>query len=388
MGDGMIDVVVVGGSLAGAATATHLAAAGHQVLILERSTEDRGKPCGEGLFPRGVAELDRLGLLEAVRASAAELSGLRFYAGSNTAEASLGSHGRRGLGVRRDVLDPLLRERVGQAGAELRRDVSVSELVQRDGHIAGVLTDRGETVSARVIVGADGVGSRLRRQAGLDRPLRPDRYGVSAHVHLAEAPAPFVEVHFRRGLQFYVTPVGGRTANVAVLAPRAAMTRFAGGLAPAFERLLKSELPFSGFELIDAPRAAGPFPAASTTPWRENLVLVGDAAGFVDPISGEGMSTALVSAADAATAIGSYLQDGNERAFVGYARRRRRAVRNADLLARLSLALSSRQWLAERTVRNLARHPETFARLTAVNAGDLGLRDLRLRDALALTVGL
>lgn len=384
----MIDVVIVGGSLAGAATAIHLAEAGHSVVLLERSSGVRRKACGEGLFPRGVAELDALGLLDAVRPLGAPLEGVRFHAGPYSALARFGSDDHSGLGIERSDLDPLIRERARAVGADVRLGITVRSLIMERGRFAGVTTDSGDEIRARVVVGADGLRSRLRQQARLDRPAHWARYGVSAHALLPDRPAPFVEIHFGDGLEIYVTPVGGRTANVAMLLRRSAMRRFAGHLDEAFQSVLRDHprvLP--GADIVDAPVAAGPFPARSARAWRANLVLVGDAAGFFDAISGEGMSTTLVSARACATAIDAYLDAGDSAAFEGYDRARRSLVRNSDLLAGLSLVLSSRPALARHAVRNLMRRPETFERLASVSAGEMGLLSLRARDALALLVG-
>jgi flavin-dependent dehydrogenase len=121
--------------------------------------------------------------------------------------------------------------------------------------------------------------------------------------------------------------------------------------------------------------------------WRDNLVLAGDAAGFFDGITGDGMTQSLVSARDCAAAVQVLLSTGSTQGLREYAQRRRRLSRNATLLARLNLALAARPALGRRSIRNLARHPDTFARLAAVSSGDLGLDDLRPRDVLALALG-
>lgn len=382
----MFDVAIVGGGLAGATTASHLAEAGHRVVVLERAHPYHRKACGEGLFPRGVAELERLGLKDAAISAGTELHGVRFHAGPHTAGAAFDERGI-GLGIRRSELDPLLRDHAIASGAELR-DVAVRSLLRADNRYEGVVTESGEIIEARVVVGADGLRSRVRQQAGLDRRAAGLRYGVSAHVELRTVPEPYVKVYFDLGHEAYVTPVGGAVVNVAVLMRRAAMHAFGGAsLNPAFRAILDRHGEFANCTLLDEPIAAGPFPARSRSEWRDNLVLVGDAAGFFDAISGEGMATTLVSARWCAEAIHGFLA-GDESAFSRYGSNRRALSRNSDLLARLSLFLSSRPALARHSVRNMQRQPATFARLVGVSAGQLGASDIRPRDLVALAVGL
>ena len=166
------------------------------------------------------------------------------------------------------------------------------------------------------------------------------------------------------------------------------MQQFAGELRARYELVLRAHAALGeGFELLDEPLAAGPFASSCTRPWRANLVLVGDAAGFFDGISGEGMSLALVSARDCAEATGRFLREGSYDAFREYAARRAALVRNSNLLARVSLALGSRPALARMAVRNLQRQPKTFEKLVAVNSGEAGLSSVRPRDLLALATG-
>ena len=156
----------------------------------------------------------------------------------------------------------------------------------------------------------------------------------------------------------------------------------------AFQRELNGHGVLAGAELLDAPVATGPFPAACSRAWRDNLVLAGDAAGFFDGISGEGISAALLSARACAGAVGDVLRTGDRRALRRYDGERRTITRNSDLLARISLILAARPALAHRAVANLARRPQTFARLVAVSTGDLPLGALGARDLLALACGL
>ena len=379
------DAVVVGGSLAGAATAIHLAEAGRSVVLLEHSHVFRRKACGEGLFPQGVRELGRLGLLPAVLERSAQLAGVRFHAGDALAAAAMGGGG--GLGVRREWLDPLLLGRAESAGVEVRRGVTARGLLRDGPRLRGVATGEGD-VLARVVVGADGLNSRLRRLAALDGRWRGTRYGISAHIRLRRPLEPFVDVHFESGYELYITPVGEYDANVALLLRKPAMHQFAGNLRTRYGMTLRAH-PALGdaFELLDEPLAAGPFVASCTRPWRANLVLVGDAAGFFDGITGEGMSVALVSARHCAAAVDRYLGAGDYAAFREYAARRAALVRNSNLLARVSLALGSRPTLARMAVRNLQRQPRTFEKLVAINSGEAALRSVRPRDFMALAAG-
>jgi flavin-dependent dehydrogenase len=379
------DVLVIGGSIAGAATAIHLAEAGHEVVLIERRAAYVRKACGEGLFPQGVAELARLGILEKLAGASQQLSGVRFNAGGASVIAPPGAS--EGLGIQRTVLDCAMLERARAAGVHIERGLTARGLIIQQRRAAGVRTDAGD-LRARVVVGADGLNSRVRREAGLDALRRGDRFGISAHLRLPQVPGPVVDVFFERGYELYLTPVGGAVVNAALLLCRAGLKRFAGNLAEEFEATLRRHRALApGFVVIDQPLAAGPFVARARRAWRANVVLVGDAAGFFDGISGEGMSMALVSARACATAIDAHLRGGGSEPFRTYDRERRAMVRNSNLLARVSLVLGSNPRLAHAAVQNLQRHPSTFAKLTAINSGDAPLRSLRPRDLLALACG-
>ncbi|MEO9254487.1 MAG: NAD(P)/FAD-dependent oxidoreductase [Tepidiformaceae bacterium] len=381
----MHDVLVIGGSLAGAATAIHLVESGHDVVLLERHSTYQRKTCGEGLSPLGVAELTRLGVLDALTGASQPLSGVRFNAGDASAMAPLGAG--PGLGVQRTALDCAVLDRARTAGVDIRLGVTARKLLIENRQAAGVTTDSGD-IRARTIIGADGLNSRIRREAGLDARRRGNRFGISAHLRLSREPEHLVDVFFERGYELYLTPVGDSVVNAAMLIRRTQMKRFAGKLAAEYTATLREHPVLSaGFEVIDQPLAAGPFAARAKRAWRANVVLVGDAAGFFDGISGEGMSVALISARACAEAVEAHLRDGSFEPFRAYDRHRREMVRNSDLLSHVSLALGSNTALAHYAVRNLARRPETFAKLAGINSGELGLRILRPRDLLALTFG-
>ena len=357
------------------------------MLLLERSETPIRKPCGEGLFPRGVRELARLDVLDDARTNSRALTGVRFHSDRNEVAAPFGPTAPEGLGIRRTVLDPLILARARAAGVEVRTGVVARGLAIGDDRITGVRTDGGD-VPARVVVAADGIGSRMRHAASLDRPHRSDRYGVSAHVQLNNDVGRMVEVYLERGAELYVTPVDDRIVNVAVLTRRRSFTEVEGDLRGWFTRTVGDRLGADvNAQLLDDPLAAGPFGAACVRPWRENLVLVGDAAGFADAISGEGMSTTLVSARQCAAAVDQYLDTRDQTAFRRYAMQRRSLVRNSDLLGRMSLALAAYPSLGRLAVNHLSRRPASFARMVAVSTGELPFRALRLADFSALLLG-
>jgi flavin-dependent dehydrogenase len=376
----MRDVIIVGASVAGAATAIHLARRGYDVEVLEQAAFPRRKPCGEGLFSLGAAELRELGVLDAVVAQSVELTSMRFRLGDSVLEAPLPKGEAPDLGVGRELLDAVLAKAAIEAGATLRTGVQVRRALRgRDGYV--LETTAGEE-RARIIVGADGVNSRLRQDAGLQPSRRGRRYGISAHIETEEDVPSRVEVVFGRGYELYLTPVAPRLLNVAVLLNEPASRGLDGNLS----RYLEARMREAGVEgqLTDEPMMAGPFPSKAARLTSDNLVLVGDAAGFFDPITGIGMSTALRSARLVADHVAECL---DQKRWPSEDGELRVSTTNSELMARLLLVLSSHPALGRIAIRNLQRRPEVFTKLMAINDGMLELTDLRPHDLLALLLG-
>jgi flavin-dependent dehydrogenase len=376
----MNDVIVVGAGVAGAATAIHLARRGYSVELLDQASFPRRKPCGEGLFSPGVEELRALGVLDEVAKLAVELASMRFRLGEHVLDAPLPVSEAPNLGVRREVLDAALAKSAVAAGATLTTGVQVRRAVSGpEGYV--LETTAGEKRTS-IIVGADGLNSRLRHDAGVHRPTRGGRYGMSAHVATRAEAAPRIEVIFERGHELYLTPVAPDLLNVAVLLSYPASKGLNGNLRVYFEARIR-EAGVEG-ELQYEPMMAGPFPARASKLLSDNLVLVGDAAGFCDPITGIGMTTALRSARLVADAVERRLE---QKPWLSGNAPLRVSTRNPELLARLLLFLAAHPALGRRAVDNLRRRPEAFTRLMALNAGILELRDLRPHDLSALLLG-
>ncbi|MEU6411094.1 NAD(P)/FAD-dependent oxidoreductase [Microbispora sp. NPDC046933] len=302
----MIDVLVAGGGPAGLATAIHAALAGMEAVVVEPRPGPVDKACGEGLMPTGAAALADLGV--AVQGGRPFL-GIRYVDGLHRVQAEF--RDGPGLGVRRTALHTALAlrardlgvrvvpgrvEAVRAAGETVRASVTGGpepcrpELggPEHGPELRGPEL-RGPELRARWLVAADGLHSPIRARLGLDLPSGgPRRYGLRRHYRVAPW-TDFVEVHWAPGGEAYVTPVGDDLVGVAVLSSE---RRPYGEHLARFPDLLAR---------LDGPaatpvRGAGPLRQRVRRRVAGRVLLVGDAAGYVDALTGEGISLALLSA--------------------------------------------------------------------------------------------
>jgi len=394
------DVVVVGGSVAGAATAAFLAQRGHSVVMLDLATFPRDKPCGEGLMPHGVDVLAQLGVLDRVLAAGARpLHGVRYTLDSGETVAApfrfTAPHTSYALGIRRLALDDLLLQHAATTGStRVRERFRVRGLLRQDGAVVGV-TDGTTEVRGRVIVGADGLRSRVRTLLGWDNSRgRPRRYAAVGHFRLPKHRhlAPEVEVILAAGMEAYVTPLGGDEVLVALLGGRQLMRGMAGGLAGGFLRLVEAQsrlrVVLDGAQLQPGVRATGPFAVRARHVAGNGALLVGDAAGFLDPITGEGMAAALQQAGAAARVIDTAL--GRHERIVdlqAYTAAHRRISANGTLLTWVALALCISPAATARAMAGLQSRRDLFGKLLAINCGHAGLGSVSPRDWVALLSG-
>jgi flavin-dependent dehydrogenase len=341
------DLLVIGGGPAGLATAIEAQLAGLETLVVDRRKPPIDVACGEGLMPIGVERLSRLGV-DVSDAEHAVFRGIRYLDGGLAAEARF----KRsfGLGVRRTVLHRALHRRAVDVGVEFRWGVTARAI--RPG---GVETDTGP-VCARWLVAADGRLSRLRKWAGLEgRAPKLKRFGVRRHY--ATVPwSDVVEVYWSDHVEAYVTPVGPEQVGVAVLSSEPPI---------AFDHFMK-RFPVLRARLEGAPvasrdRGAGPFGQRPTAVTRDNIALVGDASGSLDPITGEGLSIAL---AQAQALIQCLVHERIE----DYAGLHRRIARAPKLLTYLLLCAERHPRLRRTMIRVLASHPSVFGTLVDIAA--------------------
>jgi geranylgeranyl reductase family protein len=357
------DAVVVGAGPAGSATALQLARAGARVLLLDRARFPREKPCSEYLSPESTRVLERLGkdVLGAVAAaSPARLTGMKVVAPSGA--AVVGRFETFSFALPRARFDTILRNAAEAAGAEVREGVKVEELVYDGGAVAGVVArdggrGTGEAYRARVVVGADGLRSVVARRLGAVSALGPKRVAFTAHVADVHDVHELGEMHVGRPGYVGLGPIGNGVTTVALVVPVAEAHRGQR----FFEEL--NRFPgvagrFDARRIVRQVLATGPFAR-----WSRRAVaagggalLVGDAADFFDPFTGQGIYSALRGAELAAAAILARLATGAS--LQPYARARRREFTGKWLLERMIGIAVGWPALIERVVGRMIRRPE------------------------------
>ncbi len=275
-----VDLVVIGGGPVGLATALYAVRTGLTVIVLEPRPGVVDKACGEGLMPGALAGLQDLGVDPAGHV----ITGIRYLAGTRSVTADFAV--APGRGVRRTVLHAALREAVDRAGVE----VIESAMVGLDQDPAGVTVrlSRGVgTVRARYAVGADGLHSPTRRMLGLTaRPSGRRRHGLRQHFGVSPW-SDHVEVHWGARAEAYVTPVSHDMVGVAVL------TGDRGPMATHLAEFAELSARLAGAQAVSAVRGSGPLRQRVTSRAAGRVLLVGDAGGYVDALTGEGLALGL-----------------------------------------------------------------------------------------------
>lgn len=390
---GQRDVVIAGAGPAGSALAFLLAREGLDVLVLDRADFPRPKPCGDCLSPQAARILARLGALPTVlEAAPAILDGWRIVAPSGASFSArfceLPADDAPAIALRRESLDALLLDRARIAGADVRTGIRMDGLVP-GGVSARTSTGEPHTFHGRLVVGADGLRSRVARAMGaIRRPPRLRKLSFTAHITGASMPDAIGEMHVGRDACAGIAPVGPTCHNL-TLVLRAAVFGRAAARDPwrtfvdgvhVFPRLCDrlrdahiGDVPLSDRAPRDPPRllASGPFDAPTRTIVADGVALVGDAAGYFDPFTGQGIYQALAGAELLAEeAIAGLAADTTVRHLHRYERRLRAMIRPAHLLQRGIEAILSRSRLADAAIARLDRAP-TAARAILAATGDL-----------------
>lgn len=297
---------MVGAGPAGSAIAAFLARAGTDVLLVDRETFPRDKPCAEYLSPQAAQPLDDLGILAAVEAAGgAALTGMSITTPDGTEFRGdfLARHGFRGfrdagIALRRTVLDAILLDHARQLGARVELGTGVRDLVRDGTQVVGVELQGGSIRRAPLVIGADGLRSIVARRLGLARVGRwPRRFAMVAHHRHVLGMGPRGEMFVTPRGYVGLADVGGGITNVAVVVPAALMPAAAGDAAGFMDAWI-AQVPgvsarLARSERLAPPTVTGPFNHRVSRAWAPGAALVGDAADFYDPFTGEGIYAAL-----------------------------------------------------------------------------------------------
>jgi flavin-dependent dehydrogenase len=355
------DVVVVGAGPVGSALAIMLGRSGLRTVLVERGRFPRDKPCGEGLLPSGVRVLEDLGI---PLGRYPALAGVSYRIPEVGTASGAFPGGRTGRGTRRASFDQGLAETAAQASnVELVLDCELRAISTSPAEVA-VETSKGQ-LKAPFLVGADGLRSRTARLMGWARLPRPRRYALVGHLQAEGHRFDRIIVTLLGDCEVYTAPTGAQEVLVAVLGTKASLVPDGEPVRAAYERRVRHAHPELAGCAFSEIKGAGPFGTRPSRVAAGRVFLVGDAAGFLDPLTGDGMSAGFVAARGLATILAA----ADPRAADRYRRIDAAQWRRRVFLTRLALRITGSPALARRAVRGLSRRPAALEGLLAMNDG-------------------
>jgi menaquinone-9 beta-reductase len=381
------DVIVVGTGPAGAATAILLCERGLSVLAVDRARFPRPKLCGEYLSPESARILDRLGVLKAIDAAGATpLAGMRITAPDGTAlEARYRAVGGRqpyrdhAMALSRSVLDGVLVDRLRALPLDFREGVRVTDLVVDGNRVTGVQTvdgnGRAERILAPLVVGADGRASVVAHRLGCRRPHRLRRLALVTYVAGLSACGDVGEIFVDPPDYAILNPLTPDRVNMSLVVPLDHAAPWRGRLSTFFASRVKQlrhlARRVAGAEIVAPIEAMGPLAYRVSPPRQDGVMLVGDAAGFYDPLTGEGVFTALRSAELAADTAGRALARGDlsQAALIEYEAMRAQTFAGKERFTRAIQFVVARRRLATFVAHRFVRRPDLLD-LTLGVSGD------------------
>lgn len=365
------DVVIVGARCAGAATAMLLARAGLRVLALDREREGSDTLSTHALMRGAVVQLSRWGLLDEIDgAGTPPIRRAVFHYGDERVDVEVKAReGMKGLyAPRRTVLDPVLVRAARDAGADLRFETAVHDVLRdRGGRVRGVrIADRdGSTreVEAELVIGADGLGSRVAALVGAETTRRARHASALVYAHVAGLPQDGYQWYWRPSASAGVIPTNEGRSCVFAGVPRHRAHELVRDPERGHQRVLHELSPELAEAVARAPqqgamRAFAGRPGFLRRCWGPGWALVGDAAHFKDPLTAHGITDALRDAELLARAV----LLGTERAL-----REHEALRDSLSIEILDVsdAIASFEWDLERLRAHHAALTEAMGREVA-----------------------
>jgi flavin-dependent dehydrogenase len=323
-------------------------------------------------MPGGVAVLDRLKVTDSVGGT--RFRGVRYHFNGRTVEGNFPKRvgfGQTGIGQRRKVLDHVLySEAAATRGVRIRTGCRVEAPLIENGRVMGLIVE-GKPVLAPLVVGADGMHSVIRQKLGLSRPSRRGRFGIRAHFRLSETKAQpdRVEIFVGKGKEIYVTPLPDHEINVIALGEAGANREDTKtSLLQRCEAFPELAALLEGAKQVSTTIGASPLAGRAVAGVASGVVLLGDAAGFVDPVTGGGMTQALMAAELLAGYIAANELNDDEWLW-SFERERQRMLRGYVLLTQAILRLSGKPHLTDVVLSLLGRWPALLSHGLAVSAG-------------------
>jgi menaquinone-9 beta-reductase len=379
------DVAVVGAGPAGAATAILLAEHGLDVVVLDRASLPRSRiVCGEYLSPEAGRLLDRLGVLKAIDAGGAVmLGGMRITAPDGTTIAgryrAVGGwrpYRQHATSVARTTLDSVLVQRLRAVPVDLRERTRVVDVIVDDDRVVGVRAEDGARepleVRARVVIAGDGRASVVAERLGCRHPHRLRRLALMTYVSGVADCREVGEIFVDPPDYAILNPIAPDRVNLGVVVPLEHAAPWSGRLHDFLVARVR-QLPhlagrLAGASRVEPIRALGPLAHRVTTPRVGGVLLVGDAAGFYDPFTGEGVFTALRSAELAVETTVRALRSGDLSAggLAPYAGARRAAFGGKERVTRMLQVVIGHRRLANLACRALARRPALLDALLGI----------------------
>lgn len=328
---------------------------GYRTVVLDCAIPPIDKACGEGLLPDSLKALAALGV-DGLLATGMSLRGIRFTDGHSSVTAKF--RNAPGVGLRRTTLHNLLMRRAEELGTVLCWNAKNVHLVP------GGVSSNGRLVKSGLVIAADGQNSLLRREAKLDKPIHYERrYGFRRHYRLSPW-SSYVELHWGRNSQLYITPVSPEEIGVALISRDPSLR-----LDRALEEFPEIRSRLRGAAPASSEKGSLSVSRTLRQVSKEGFALLGDASGSVDALTGEGIGLSFRQS----LALADALRAGD---LKRYEAEHRKLCRRPRMMAALMLLLDKHAGIQRRALASLAARPSVLEALLAIHVGEGGFRDL------------